>query len=205
MNVQEKCLSDLPAFKEHPHNSAMDNHSQPSASECRSADLLDSRIKQELVDDTDQNLDIDAPFPFETDQAALKDNRDYQNLLRALVVLESQRSMALKDYEILVQMQQKALLDPIAFVQKLQQKVDLGIPMPQKVEQLPNISWDNYSVSLKSVFDSYNSKHLTRRKFKREMLNDVNDVKEGNHFLKLLRKIYLFKRRFEIKGSLLGL
>lgn len=179
MNLQEKCLPSLTAFKEHSHNSALDFHSQTSASECRSTELLDTRIKHELVNDTDQNLDIDTPFPFETDEAALKDNRDYQNLLRALVVLESQRSMALKDYEILVQMQQKALLDPIAFVQKLQQKVDLEIPKPQKVEELPNISWDNYSLSLKTVFDSYNSKHLTRRKYKRELLNDV---KEGNHF-----------------------
>lgn len=188
MNVQEKSFSNLSAFQEHPHISVMDFHSQPSATECISTDFLDSRIKQELVDDTDQNLDIDSPFPFETDQAALKDNRDYQNLLRALVVLESQRSMALKDYEMLVQMQQKALLDPIAFVQKLQQKVDQGIPKPQKVEELPNISWDNYSVSLNTVFDSYNSKHLTRRKYKREMLNDVKD---GKH-LKNIAKTEMF-------------
>lgn len=142
---------------------------------------LGTRIKQEAEEALE---DVGSPFPFETEQAALKDNKDYQNLLRSLVLLEAQRAMALKDYETLIQLQREALLSPIAFVHKLQQKIDLGIPKPQKVAKLPSIAWENYSLGLKTVFDSCSTRHLTRRKYRREIRTEI---KEGEQCLLCLK------------------
>lgn len=139
---------------------------------------MGTRIKQEAEEALE---DVGSPFPFETEQAALKDNKDYQNLLRSLVVLEAQRAMALKDYETLIQLQREALLSPIAFVHKLQQKVDLGIPKPQKVAKLPSIAWENYSSGLRTVFDSCSTRHLTRRKYRREIRTGIKEEKVEDH------------------------
>ncbi|KAM4641055.1 ZZ-type zinc finger-containing protein 3 isoform 1-T2 [Discoglossus pictus] len=87
-------------------------------------------------------------YYFESDHVALKHNKDYQRLLQTISVLEAQRTQAVQDLERLGRQQREALLDPIGFVEKLQKKVDIGIPRPQRIVQLPDIAWDQYTTSL---------------------------------------------------------
>ncbi|XP_076067520.1 ada2a-containing complex component 1 isoform X2 [Oratosquilla oratoria] len=83
---------------------------------------------------------------FESDPLALKGNHDYQQLIRALVVLESQRAQGVKDLERLQEAREEALKDPIQFVTALQNGQNLRLPGPQDITQIPQIDWEKYNV-----------------------------------------------------------
>lgn len=117
---------------------------------------------QALVGDEDEN-DCYNPFYFESDHLALKDNKHYHLLLQTLLVLESQRSQAVKDLDVLYQEQAKALQGPIGFVEKLQNREHLDLPPRQKVVKLPSIPWEEYTVSLSAIDrERLSNPHLTR-------------------------------------------
>ncbi|XP_074077233.1 ZZ-type zinc finger-containing protein 3 [Macrotis lagotis] len=110
--------------------------------------------------------DEDEPdvYYFESDHVALKHNKDYQRLLQTIAVLEAQRTQAVHDLESLGRHQREALKNPIGFVEKLQKKTDLGLPFPQRVVQLPEIAWDQYTNSLGNFEREFkNRKRNTRR------------------------------------------
>ncbi|XP_067845962.1 ZZ-type zinc finger-containing protein 3 [Heptranchias perlo] len=103
-------------------------------------------------------------YYFESDHVALKHNKDYQRLLQTIAVLEAQRAQAIQDLECLSKHQKEGLKEPITFVENLQQKVDMGLPCPQRVVQLPQIPWDHYTSGLGNFEKEYrNKKHNTRR------------------------------------------
>ena len=106
--------------------------------------------------------DKEPPFYFESDHVALNSNKDYQNLLRTLALLEAQRSHAIHDLDRLVECQEAAVANPIEFVNKLQHKVDLGLPRPQSIARLPVIHWENYTSGLGPLAATH--KHMTRNK-----------------------------------------
>uniref|UniRef100_A0A7N6AF17 ZZ-type zinc finger-containing protein 3 n=1 Tax=Anabas testudineus TaxID=64144 RepID=A0A7N6AF17_ANATE len=87
-------------------------------------------------------------YYFESDHLALKHNKDYQRLLQTIGVLEAQRTQAILDLETLARHQREALADPIGFVEHLQKRVNLGLPCPQRVVQLPDIAWEQYTSGL---------------------------------------------------------
>ncbi|XP_073859508.1 ZZ-type zinc finger-containing protein 3 isoform X3 [Macaca fascicularis] len=88
----------------------------------------------------------------------------YQRLLQTIAVLEAQRSQAVQDLESLGRHQREALKNPIGFVEKLQKKADIGLPYPQRVVQLPEIVWDQYTHSLGNFEREFkNRKRHTRR------------------------------------------
>ncbi|KFO23260.1 ZZ-type zinc finger-containing protein 3 [Fukomys damarensis] len=88
----------------------------------------------------------------------------YQRLLQTIAVLEAQRSQAVQDLESLGKHQREALRNPIGFVEKLQKKADIGLPYPQRVVQLPEIVWDQYTSSLGNFEREFkNRKRHTRR------------------------------------------
>ncbi|XP_020630201.1 ZZ-type zinc finger-containing protein 3-like [Orbicella faveolata] len=117
---------------------------------------------QVLVHDEAEDDHYDR-FYFESDHLALKDNKHYHLLLQTLLVLESQRSQAVKDLDVLYQQQAKALQDPISFVEKLQNKEHLDLPSCQKVVKLPSIPWEEYTVSLSTIDrERLSNPHLTR-------------------------------------------
>ena len=90
-------------------------------------------------------------------------NPDYQSLLRTVALLEAQRIQAIRDLDHLKQCRRDALEDPISFVDKLQHGVDLGIPKPQKLADIPDINWASYTSSMD--FSSLGvPKHMTRLK-----------------------------------------
>nr|XP_020016720.1 ZZ-type zinc finger-containing protein 3-like [Castor canadensis] len=94
----------------------------------------------------------------------LRDWICYQRLLQTIAVLEAQRSQAVQDLESLGKHQREALKNPIGFVEKLQKKADIGLPYPQRVVQLPEIVWDQYTSSLGNFEREFkNRKRHTRR------------------------------------------
>ena len=102
-------------------------------------------------------------FYFESDPVALKGNRDYQVMIRTLAILESQRTQAIKDLDRLHECEQEALEDPVKFVEKLQCKIDVGLPKPLKVAQLPMVHWERYTNNIDPI-NFARRKHMTRRK-----------------------------------------
>ncbi|XP_045147738.1 ZZ-type zinc finger-containing protein 3 isoform X2 [Echinops telfairi] len=116
---------------------------------------------QHITEEEDDDPDV---YYFESDHVALKHNKDYQRLLQTIAVLEAQRSQAVQDLESLGRHQREALKNPIGFVEKLQKKADIGLPYPQRVVQLPDISWDQYTNSLGNFEREFrNRKRHTRR------------------------------------------
>ncbi|KAF3819707.1 hypothetical protein GH733_015216 [Mirounga leonina] len=113
---------------------------------------------------TEEEDDDPDVYYFESDHVALKHNKDYQRLLQTIAVLEAQRSQAVQDLESLGKHQKEALKNPIGFVEKLQKKADIGLPYPQRVVQLPEIVWDQYTNSLGNFEREFkNRKRHTRR------------------------------------------
>ncbi|KAJ4937201.1 hypothetical protein JOQ06_001780 [Pogonophryne albipinna] len=88
----------------------------------------------------------------------------YQRLLQTIGVLEAQRTQAILDLETLARQQREALADPISFVEHLQKRVNLGLPRPQRVVQLPDIGWDQYTSGLSDFEREFcDKKRKTRR------------------------------------------
>ena len=69
-------------------------------------------------------------------------NADYQKLFKTMLILEAGRTKAIKDLEIVQQKKKEALADPIAFVNKLQNKEDVGLPTPPVLPDMPHIDWE---------------------------------------------------------------
>ncbi|XP_028918691.1 ZZ-type zinc finger-containing protein 3 isoform X1 [Ornithorhynchus anatinus] len=114
-----------------------------------------------IAEEEDDDPDV---YYFESDHVALKHNKDYQRLLQTIAVLEAQRTQAVQDLESLGRHQREALKNPIGFVEKLQKKADIGLPYPQRVVQLPEITWDQYTNSLGNFEREFrNRKRNTRR------------------------------------------
>ncbi|KAM3865646.1 ZZ-type zinc finger-containing protein 3 [Diretmus argenteus] len=118
-----------------------------------------SQVTEE--DEEDEEPDV---YYFESDHLALKHNKDYQRLLQTIGVLEAQRTQAILDLETLARHQREALTDPISFVEQLQKRVNLGLPCPQRVVQLPDIAWDQYTSGLGDFEREFcDKKRKTRR------------------------------------------
>ena len=122
--------------------------------------------------------EIDTYF-FESDHVALKGNSDYHAMLRNIALLEAQRIQALSDLDQLYKFKEEALKDPIDFVDKLQRGVDLHLPKPQNIPQLPAINWEKYTSSVD--FTSLGiPKHLTR--FKKQLVTGGGKTSCCNSF-----------------------
>lgn len=117
--------------------------------EVEGSDSKASRSTKELlasqVDEDEEEEEDPDVYYFESDHLALKHNKDYQRLLQTISVLEAQRTQAIMDLETLARHQKQALTDPITFVDQLQKQVEMGLPRPQRVVQLPDIAWDQYT------------------------------------------------------------
>ncbi|KAE8290706.1 ZZ-type zinc finger-containing protein 3 [Larimichthys crocea] len=108
-------------------------------------ELTQSQAAEEEEEEEEEEPDV---YYFESDHLALKHNKDYQRLLQTIGVLEAQRTQAILDLETLARHQREALADPISFVEQLQKRMNLGLPCPQRVVQLPDIAWEQYTSGL---------------------------------------------------------
>lgn len=100
-------------------------------------------------------------FYFESDHLAFKGNSDYRLMLRTVALLESQRMKAIQDLDRLIQCKVTALSNPIEFVGKLQQRVDLDIPPRQNVCEVPSVDWEYYT-SAGAAAQFKQPRHITR-------------------------------------------
>ncbi|CAB1413446.1 unnamed protein product [Pleuronectes platessa] len=124
-----------------------------------SKDLAQSQAAEEEEEEEEPDV-----YYFESDHLALKHNKDYQRLLQTIGVLEAQRTQAILDLETLARHQREALGDPISFVEQLQKQVNLGLPCPQRVVQLPDIAWEQYTSGLGDFEREFcDKKRKTRR------------------------------------------
>ncbi|MGH0119558.1 UNVERIFIED_CONTAM: hypothetical protein FKN15_032383 [Acipenser sinensis] len=163
-NVQAETKADEePCGKTHKSHHEGQSTSSDIARECfgegmdklaAESGLSNSRLltpAKELVSSsshaTEEDEDEEDPdvYFFESDHLALKHNKDYQRLLQTIAVLEAQRTQAIQDLENLARHQRESLNNPIVFVEQLQKQVDIGLPCPQRVVQLPEIAWDQYT------------------------------------------------------------
>ncbi|XP_061695014.1 ZZ-type zinc finger-containing protein 3 [Syngnathoides biaculeatus] len=120
-----------------------------------------SHTTEEEEEDEEEEPDV---YYFESDHLALKHNKDYQRLLQTIGVLEAQRTQAILDLETLARHQREALADPISFVDQLQKRVNLGLPCPQRVVQLPDVAWEQYTSGLGNFQREFcDKKRKTRR------------------------------------------
>ncbi|XP_070775061.1 ZZ-type zinc finger-containing protein 3 [Enoplosus armatus] len=125
----------------------------------RSKELTQSHAAEEEEEEEEPDV-----YYFESDHLALKHNKDYQRLLQTIGVLEAQRTQAILDLETLARQQREALTDPISFVEQLQKRVNLGLPCPQRVVQLPDIAWEQYTSGLGDFEREFcDKKRKTRR------------------------------------------
>lgn len=86
-------------------------------------------------------------FYFESDHLALKGNKDYNTVLKTIVILEAQRAQAIEDLDKLLSIRSKALKDPISFVAQIQNGELPELPGPQKIAEIPYIDWKQYNIA----------------------------------------------------------
>ncbi|EDV27438.1 ZZ-type zinc finger-containing protein 3 [Trichoplax sp. H2] len=144
-----------------------------NCNEC-SLSLLGACYDKMEEKDKHYDVDIEGRFFYESDHLALKNNEDYQLLLRTLAILESQRAQACQDICELIKIRKDALNDPVAFVKKLQMDKDLGMPRLQAVLQIPTIKWDEYTKALSTLSQSENDRLLKRHSARSTPLKDHN-------------------------------
>ncbi|KAK6302225.1 hypothetical protein J4Q44_G00265800 [Coregonus suidteri] len=95
-------------------------------------------------------------------------SRGYQRVVtpdcRGVPLHQAQRTQGILDLERLARHQREALQDPVSFVEQLQKQVELDLPRPQRVVQLPDISWDQYTSGLGDFEGEFcDKKRKTRR------------------------------------------
>ncbi|XP_063795110.1 ZZ-type zinc finger-containing protein 3 [Pseudophryne corroboree] len=134
----------------------------PPGTECSAPPTKESASVQPAEEEEDEP-DV---YYFESDHVALKHNKDYQRLLQTISVLEAQRAQAVLDMESLAQHQREAMANPIEFVEKLQKKMDIGIPRPQRIVQLPEIAWDQYTTTLGNFEREFRNRKRNSRRVK---------------------------------------
>ncbi|KAF8788518.1 ZZ-type zinc finger-containing protein 3 [Argiope bruennichi] len=122
--------------------------------------LKPSEIKDLSEDTQETNFETFEEFYFDSDHPALKNNNDYKELLKAVTVLEAQKARAIKDLDKLHELKEKALADPIGFVECLQQGKKIDFPTPQNVYPVPVIDWNKYTFNASS--SSFSRRQLTR-------------------------------------------
>ncbi|XP_050521868.1 ZZ-type zinc finger-containing protein 3 [Daktulosphaira vitifoliae] len=128
-------------------------------------------------------------FYFESDFYLLKNNKDYQNLLKSLAILEVQRSVIIQNIENIVKLKDDISNNPLGIFKKIVKRKDVkGINL-LKVEEVPFINWSNYYTneeneqSKQQIHDiNLRYKNLSR---KMESQNNVmNEVEKPETFNK---------------------
>ncbi|XP_065067950.1 ZZ-type zinc finger-containing protein 3-like isoform X2 [Rhopilema esculentum] len=129
-----------------------------------SSDDEDSSCHYDSDDDDDG--DVFDRFYFESDHLAFKHNKDYKNMLKTLIVLEAARMDSVKDLEKLHLWKEKALKDPISFIEALQSKNPPQLPERRQIIGLPNVDWMQYLTSADSLKYESGNQISTRRSFR---------------------------------------
>lgn len=145
-----------------------------------------------------ENPESDGEFAFETDHLALRGNKDYCELLKYIVTLEALKMNALKDIEDLSEAQNKALDEPLKFIEDLKAG-NVNFPARQNIPEIPKIDWAQYGIDAsfdnddmrdtKSKADLDNNTKVRGRKFtdnKPETFNQLWSCEEQKRLEELL-------------------
>ncbi|XP_068629059.1 ZZ-type zinc finger-containing protein 3 [Battus philenor] len=102
-----------------------------------------------MMDEVKEEFEFESnnEFAFETDHLALRGNEDYCELLKYIVKLEAIKMKSLKDIEDIAEAQNKALEDPLMFVEDLKND-KIEFPPRLTVPDLPRIDWSKYGIDL---------------------------------------------------------
>ncbi|GLH12392.1 ZZ-type zinc finger-containing protein 3 [Gryllus bimaculatus] len=104
-----------------------------------------SSVNSNVQSDDSVNSDGEDEFYFESDHVALKNNKDYRELLKTVAILEAQRYRALKDIDTIISLKKQVKENPIKFVEMLTNGT-IQIPEPQIIPPMPNIDWNQYNI-----------------------------------------------------------
>ncbi|XP_067143822.1 ZZ-type zinc finger-containing protein 3 isoform X2 [Centruroides vittatus] len=141
--------------------------------------IANGNCEKECTKQEENNFDDIGEYYFESDHLALKGNPDYHNMLKTVAILEAQRMQVIQDLDKLLESQKQALDSPIAFVKKLQKKENLNFPHPLRIAELPEINWNQYSLT-GGQFTS-EKRQMTRQSLKNipDSKNSYEDTKAG--------------------------
>ncbi|GBP79070.1 ZZ-type zinc finger-containing protein 3 [Eumeta japonica] len=118
-------------------------------------DELEMR-NSEVVD----NNEGENEFLFETDHLALRSNKEYCDLLKYIITLEAQRTRSLQDIEELAEAKNKALENPIQFVENLQAG-NIKFPCRQTIAEPPSIDWNSFGIDIHEFMENKDSKTVS--------------------------------------------
>lgn len=133
-------------------------------------------MNNEQVNYTDEE---ENEFYFESDHLALKGNKDYTAFLKTIVILEAQRTQAIKDLDKLTSVRSKALKNPISFVAQLQNSDLPELPGPQKIAEIPCVDWSQYNIALPDT----RMRPQTRHGHALPQIQLKNDAKNGKVYI----------------------
>jgi len=80
----------------------------------------------------------------QSDDEELLNNEDYRNLQEVISSLKKQRDRALKNVNLLQQLKEDALTNPMQFVADLKEKKLVNFPSRQEISNLPIIDFSKY-------------------------------------------------------------
>lgn len=120
-------------------------------------------------------MEDDTQFYFESEQLALKNNKDYHNLLKHIAILQAQKTQAIRDIDTLKLIESKILKNPDIYIRKLQNGEDIGVPRDQIIPEMPTINWAKYEKHLPNDFPLVINQTETPKIETQEVPNDVQE------------------------------
>ncbi|XP_065916606.1 ZZ-type zinc finger-containing protein 3-like isoform X2 [Dysidea avara] len=127
------------------------------------------------IHDDDQPQENHRRFVLESDHLALKNNGDYQLMLKTLATLEAQRMKVLQDIDILISRKRQALKNPESFFESLMNGTSDPLPTRQEVATIPDINLTKYTKGLKLNSKLLHHKYGTRQKAENRHFQTLED------------------------------
>ncbi|XP_050442781.1 ZZ-type zinc finger-containing protein 3 [Adelges cooleyi] len=115
-------------------------------------------------------------FYFETDFYLLKKNKDYQNLLKTLAILEVQRSIIVQNIEKIVELEEKVIKNPLSILNKIVKQEDFGVLKKVTVAKVPKIDWSKYTTHE----ESEQSKLVCDINLRNKNISDKQELQSAN-------------------------
>ncbi|GES86917.1 ZZ-type zinc finger-containing protein 3 isoform X1 [Rhizophagus clarus] len=99
---------------------------------------------ENIVTSTTNSNDMEGVIQSSTEETLLNGNEDYEMVSRAINVLKFQLEQAKEDIKKLKEIKQRALSDPIKFIENLRDGTHEKIPVHQYIFGVPQVDWSKY-------------------------------------------------------------
>jgi len=120
----------------------------------------------------------------QSDDEELLNNEDYRNLQEVISSLKKQRDRALKNVNLLQQLKEDALANPMQFVADLKEKKLVNFPSRQEISILPIIDFSKYQKGSNNNSSSTSSTTFSPTSQTKQNNNNNNsnhNVNNSNH------------------------